>query len=37
MGEIAEMVLEGILCKSCGGYIDGEETGHPRKCEECAE
>lgn len=36
MGDIAEMVLEGILCEVCGIYIeDGEEPGHPRKCESC--
>jgi NMD protein affecting ribosome stability and mRNA decay len=36
MGEIAEMMLSGILCESCGSYIeDGEEPGHPRKCDDC--
>lgn len=35
MGEAAEMILEGILCQSCGGFIDGEETGYPRDCEDC--
>ncbi|BBN97473.1 hypothetical protein [Sporolactobacillus terrae] len=36
MGEIAEMMLNGLLCEQCGCLIDGEETGHPRKCEDCA-
>ncbi|MCL8382121.1 hypothetical protein [Xanthobacter aminoxidans] len=33
MGEIAEMMLDGTLCASCGGYIeDGEPDGMPRYC-----
>ncbi|GBG09475.1 hypothetical protein PAT3040_04121 [Paenibacillus agaridevorans] len=36
MGDIADMILEGILCKGCGSYIDdGEEPGHPRTCDDC--
>jgi hypothetical protein len=35
MGEIAEMILEGILCQVCGEYIDDEPCGYPRTCEEC--
>ena len=35
MGEASEMVLEGLLCTSCGSYIDGEEPGYPRKCDDC--
>ncbi len=35
-GEIAEMMLEGILCEGCGEYI-GEGEGFPGYCsEECA-
>lgn len=37
MGEILEMMLEGILCEQCGALIDGEETGYPRLCEDCTE
>ena len=37
MGDIAEMTLNGILCERCGTYIDGEETGYPRKCDDCQE
>lgn len=32
MGEIAEMMLEGILCEACGAFIDGEPTGFPGYC-----
>lgn len=36
MGEIADMMLDGILCEQCGCLIDGEETGYHRLCEDCA-
>lgn len=32
MGEIAEMMLEGILCEGCGTFIDEHGPGHPRYC-----
>lgn len=36
MGEVSEMVLDGILCEVCGVYIDDDkDPGHPRKCEDC--
>jgi hypothetical protein len=40
MGEIAEMMLEGILCEGCGEVFDdviagGEGPGHPRRCRLC--
>lgn len=35
MGDVADMILEGILCESCGVYIDSEGIGHPRQCNEC--
>ena len=35
MGEIAEMMLDGSLCASCGAYIDDEPEGFPRDCESC--
>jgi hypothetical protein len=35
MGEITEMVLEGILCDQCGVLVDGEVSGYPRRCEDC--
>lgn len=37
MGEIAEMILEGILCQSCGAYIDDYYAGFPRTCGFCRE
>lgn len=37
MGEIAEMILNGVLCDICGCLVDGEEVGYPRKCEDCEE
>ena len=35
MGEIAEMILDGILCQVCGTYIDDEDEGFPRTCSDC--
>jgi len=38
MGEIAEMMLEGILCQYCGVYLDVEEgSGFPESCSSCEE
>lgn len=38
MGEISEMILEGLLCQVCGSYMDDfEEPGYPRTCEDCKE
>ena len=34
MGDIADMMLEGVLCERCGEYI-GDEVGHPRLCNAC--
>jgi len=31
MGEIAEMMLAGVLCEQCGEFI-GDEVGYPRNC-----
>lgn len=36
MGEIAEMMLDGTLCQTCGCIIDGNTSGYPRYCEDCA-
>ena len=36
MGDVAEMMLEGILCQSCGQYV-GEGDGYPVDCESCSE
>lgn len=35
MGDIAEMMIMGILCEQCGCYIDNEITGFPRLCDDC--
>lgn len=37
MGEMVEMMLLGIVCESCGSFIDDEEPGFPRQCEDCQE
>lgn len=35
MGEIADAMVEGLFCEECGAWIDGEEPGYPRKCDNC--
>jgi hypothetical protein len=36
MGEIADMMLDGTLCETCGEFIDEADTGgFPRKCAAC--
>lgn len=36
MGEIAEAMLDGVFCQSCGELIgDGEGCGFPVTCEAC--
>lgn len=37
MGEIVELVLEGVLCQLCGSLVDGEVATHPRTCKDCLE
>ena len=34
MGEIAEAILDGILCEQCGEYM-GDAVGYPRTCRGC--
>lgn len=34
MGEIAEMMLDGTLCQTCGVYV-GSDSGVPTYCEDC--
>ena len=34
MGELSEMILDGVLCELCGVYV-GVECGYPRKCVTC--
>lgn len=41
MGDISEMMMEGLLCQSCGVYMgdedddDYEAPGYPVTCEDC--
>lgn len=35
MGEIADMMIEGVLCQCCGCYIDDDYMGFPRFCDDC--
>ena len=35
MGDISDMILEGILCRTCGGLVEGKEKGFPRDCRDC--
>lgn len=35
MGEVTEMMVDGVLCEICGAYIDGPAPGHPRRCCDC--
>lgn len=35
MGEIADMMLEGIMCQGCGEFL-GEGDGFPTWCAGCA-
>lgn len=36
MGEISDMILEGILCECCGVYLDDyEEKPFPHYCSDC--
>jgi hypothetical protein len=36
MGDVADMMLEGILCESCGEYL-GDGDGYPVSCFGCSE
>lgn len=35
MGEVVDMILEGLLCEVCGAWIDDNSIGEPRKCVTC--
>lgn len=37
MGELVDLMLEGILCMQCGSFIDHSHAGHPRACADCEE
>ena len=34
MGDIADMMLDGTMCSSCGEFL-GEDTGYPMMCHDC--
>lgn len=34
MGEVAEMMMDGTLCQTCGVFV-GEPDGYPRECNHC--
>jgi hypothetical protein len=35
MGDITQLVLDGIVCEQCGSIIDGYMTDYPRTCADC--
>jgi hypothetical protein len=35
MGDVADMMIDGTLCEGCGGYLEGEAFGVPRRCIDC--
>lgn len=35
MGEIADLMLDGIICECCGIYLE-ESTGYPSRCGGCS-
>lgn len=32
MNAYQDMIIEGIICKDCGEFIDGEAPGYERNC-----
>lgn len=34
MGEMAELVIEGVVCEGCGVFL-GEPVGFPQRCAAC--
>lgn len=36
MGEIADLLIDGTLCRDCGAVMDdGDSPGYPRWCNAC--
>lgn len=35
MGDVADMMLTGILCECCGVFLNEVEVGYPVKCSDC--
>lgn len=36
MGDIADMMIDGMMCETCGEYL-GEGEGYPTQCASCKE
>ncbi len=36
MVDLAEMMLDGTLCNTCGAFMQEEPEGFPQDCEDCA-
>lgn len=37
MGDIADMMINGLICEACGAGLEGGASGHPRLCDDCTE
>lgn len=37
MSYFDDYIADGLCCNVCGAYIDGDEPGYPRTCEDCLE
>jgi len=37
MGDIADMLLEGVMCQVCGEWMGGDGDGFPVTCPACEE
>lgn len=35
MGEVVELMLDGVICEVCGVYV-GAPVGFPRPCSDCS-
>ena len=35
MGEVADLMLLGVLCIRCGSFVTDAPPGHPQFCEDC--
>ena len=35
MSYFEDYVEDGLCCQVCGAYIDGDEPGYPRTCDDC--
>lgn len=35
MSYFDDYIADGLCCNICGAYIDGDEPGYPRTCEDC--